>query len=136
MVLRRTKFGCYEEPPYTDEELFDFYQRFANGIVAFTSGARRPPRAGSSACPATEEVAGKAMLQTREGDPEMSPEKKHPHLRLVWDREAFWRSRVASYVAWKCNNWRLMQERDERLRAERRARKLARQRVTETNNGR
>lgn len=38
--------------------------------------------------------------------------------------------------AWKKANYFGMQARDEQKRAERRARKLARQRLTETNNGR
>ena len=59
MVVRRTKSGfTYREGPYTDDELFDFYQRFANGIVAFTSGARRPPEPET----APEERPAKARL--------------------------------------------------------------------------
>jgi hypothetical protein len=49
--------------------------------------------------------------------------KQRPYLVLVWDIEAFWRERVAGWVAWKRENRRLMQEVDDRKRAERRAKR-------------
>jgi hypothetical protein len=38
MVLRWTKSGkyCWHEPPYTQEEIDDFYRRTDRGPVAFT----------------------------------------------------------------------------------------------------
>jgi hypothetical protein len=42
MVRVETKWGAYHKPPYTEEEIADFYRRTAN-IVGFTrpGGARR-----------------------------------------------------------------------------------------------
>jgi len=44
MVRRKTKFGGeYHEPPYTQEEIDDFYRRISGGPVAFTRpGPSRP----------------------------------------------------------------------------------------------
>lgn len=47
------------------------------------------------------------------------------HLRIVWDIDAYWSRIAPGYVAWKINNWRMMQERDDKKRAERAAKRAA-----------
>jgi hypothetical protein len=34
--------GHYHEPPYTDEEIEEFYRRIGNGPVAFTRVVKKP----------------------------------------------------------------------------------------------
>jgi hypothetical protein len=57
----------------------------------------------------------------------MNPQQKHPHMRLVWDREEALERIFRGFAAWKKANYFAMQAADEKKRAERRARKLARQ---------
>jgi len=52
MVRVKTKWGAFHEPPYTDEEIEDFYRRTAN-IVGFTrpGGSRRTTASSTAAQP-------------------------------------------------------------------------------------
>ena len=60
MVRYRTEDGrgWYHEPPYTEAEERDFYERFGNGIVGvLKSGHRSPPAQVAAKIPAA--TAGK-----------------------------------------------------------------------------
>ena len=53
MVRVKTSWGFYQEPPYTEEELADFYRRTGN-IVGFTRIAPRVADGQAASPPDTE----------------------------------------------------------------------------------
>jgi hypothetical protein len=73
MVRVTTKWGAYHEPPYTDEEIEDFYRRTAN-IVGFTrpGGSRRTTGSSTAAQP-EEPPSGEGP-----GDPDLPPASPSP----------------------------------------------------------
>jgi hypothetical protein len=64
MVRRKTKAGSYyNEPPYTQEEIDDFYRRISGGPVAFTRAG--PSRPADPVRPPGEQPAATRKRPTR-----------------------------------------------------------------------